>query len=122
MKKILFLSSIFAALFFVANLGEAKAQSVVWQGRVDDSVQLTIRRQRVTVTTLSGQDYGQGRYDFDGGGMNRNSDDVRVDKENGRGRVYIVQRPNRRNNWTTIVRIEDNKGGADRYRVRVTWN
>jgi len=122
MKKILFLSAVFAAFLFIGNVSEAKAQSVVWQGRVDDSVQLTIRRQRVTVTTLSGQDYGDGRYDFDGGGMNRNSDDVQVSKENGRGKVYVVQRPSRRNNWTTIVRIEDNKGGADRYRVRVTWN
>ena len=122
MKKILFLSAFFAAFLFIGNVSEAKAQSVVWQGRVDDSVQLTIRRQRVTVTTLSGQDYGDGRYDFDGGGMNRNSDDVQVSKENGRGKVYVVQRPSRRNNWTTIVRIEDNKGGADRYRVRVTWN
>ena len=122
MKKILFLSAVFAAFLFIGNVSEAKAQSVVWRGTVDDTVELTIRRQRVIVNTVSGRPYGNGDYDFDGGGMNRNSDNVSVDKENGRGRVSVIQRPNRRNNWTTIIRIEDNKGGSDRYRVRVTWN
>lgn len=122
MKKILFLSAIFAAFVFIGSARETNAQSVVWRGTVDDTVELTIRRRNVSVNTLQGRQYGDGNFDFDGGGMNRNSEDVRVDKENGRGKVYIVQRPNRRNNWTTIVRIEDKKGGPDRYRVRVTWN
>lgn len=122
MKKILFLSAFFAAFIFIGSANETNAQSVVWRGRVDDTVELRIRRQNVQTVTTSGQDYGDGRFDFDGGGMNRDSEDVQVSKESGRGRVYIVQRPNRRNRWTTIVRIEDRKGGADRYRVRVTWN
>lgn len=122
MKKILFLSAVFAAFVFIGGASETNAQSVVWRGRVDDTVELRIRRQNIQTITVRGQDYADGRYDFDGGGMNRNSDNVSVSKENGRGNVYILQRPNRRNNWTTIVRIEDRKGGADRYRVRVTWN
>ncbi len=125
MKKILFLSTIFAALVFVGNVKEVNAQrngSVTWRGTVDDVVELVIRRQNVRVRTLSGTEYNNGSYDFDGGGMNRNSESVRVDKENGRGKVYILQRPNRRNNFTTIVRIEDKKGGPDRYRVRVYWD
>lgn len=122
MKKILFFTAFFVAIFFWGNIKNVNAQSVVWRGTVDDTVELTIRRQRVNVRTLEGRTYRDGDYDFDGGGMNRNSDNVRVDKENGRGKVYVVQRPNRRNNYTTIVRIEDKKGGADRYRIRVTWN
>ncbi|CAN5575442.1 hypothetical protein BH20ACI4_BH20ACI4_16250 [soil metagenome] len=122
MKKIFFVFAVFAAMFLVGSVNDVKAQSVVWRGTVDDVVELRIRRQNVRVITISGRTYNNGSYDFDGGGMNRNSDDVRVDRENGRGKVYIVQRPNRRNNFTTIVRIEDKKGGADRYRVRVTWN
>ncbi len=122
MKKLFFVFAVFAAMFLIGNVEDVKAQSVVWRGTVDDVVELRIRRQNVEVRTISGRTYNNGNYDFDGGGMNRNSDDVRVDRENGRGKVYIVQRPNRRNNWTTVVRIEDKKGGADRYRVRVTWN
>jgi hypothetical protein len=122
MKKIFFVFAVFAAMFLVGNAKDVKAQSVVWRGTVDDVVELRIRRQNVQVRTISGRTYNNGSYDFDGGGMNRNSDNIQVDKENGRGRVYIVQRPNRRNNWTTVVRIEDKKGGPDRYRVRVTWN
>ncbi|MEO6588318.1 MAG: hypothetical protein ABIP06_03225 [Pyrinomonadaceae bacterium] len=125
MKKILFLSTLFAAILFVGNVKNVNAQrngSVTWSGTVDDVVELTIRRQNVRVRTLSGTRYNNGSYDFDGGGLNRNSDNVDVDREEGRGKVYIVQRPNRRNNYTTIVRIEDKKGGPDRYRVRVKWN
>ncbi len=122
MKKLLFFAAIFTALFFVGNAKNVSAQSVIWRGTVDDTVELTIRRQRISVNTLKGRVYRDGNYDFDGGGMNRNSDNVSIDKEEGRGKVYIVQRPNRRNNYTTIVRIQDSKGGADRYRVRVTWN
>ncbi len=47
---------------------------------------------------------------------------VRVDKRDGRGRVFIVQQPNRRNNFTTIVQIVDSKGGADSYRFTLHWN
>ena len=122
MKKILFVFFVFAATVLVGNATDAKAQSVVWRGTVDDVVELRIRQKRVTVRTVSGTTYNNGSYNFDGGGMNRNSDNVSVDREDGRGKVYIVQRPNRRNNYTTIVRIEDKKGGADKYRIRVSWN
>lgn len=122
MKKFFFVFAVFSAIFLVGNAKDVKAQSVVWRGTVDDVVELRIRRQRVEVVKISGAPYGNGSYRFSGGGMNRNSDNVDVDKEEGRGKVYILQRPNRRNNWTTIVRIEDKKGGPDRYRVRVTWN
>lgn len=122
MKKFLFVLFVFAATVLVGNATDAKAQSVTWQGTVDDVVELRIRNKRVTVRTVSGRTYNNGSYDFDGGGMNRNSNNVSVDREDGRGKVYVVQRPNRRNNYTAIIRIEDKKGGADRYRVRVSWN
>lgn len=125
MKKIFFVFAVFAAMFLIGNVENVNAQrngSVVWRGTVDDVVELTIRRQSVRVRTISGRTYGKGSYDFNGSGMNRNSDRVRVDKEDGRGRVFIVQRPNRRNNWTAVIRIEDKNGGADRYRVRVYWD
>lgn len=125
MKKVFFVFAVFSAMFLIGNVKDVNAQrsgSVVWRGTVDDVVELRIRRQRVELVKISGAPYGNGSYDFDGSGMNRNSNNIRVDKENGRGKVYILQRPNRRNNYTTIVRIEDKKGGSDRYRVRVTWN
>jgi hypothetical protein len=39
----------------------------------------------------------------------------------GRGDVDVVQQPNARNDYTTIVRIVDRSGGSDRYRVSAFW-
>jgi hypothetical protein len=121
MKKIFFVFAVFSAIFLVGNAKDVKAQSMSWSGTVDDVVEISIRGRRATTRTLSGRTYRNDNYNFDGR-MNRNSDRVRLDREDGRGKVSIVQRPNRRNNWTTIVRIEDKKGGADRYRFTLYWD
>ena len=65
--------------------------------------------------------YDDANYNFNGRPPRRNAN-VEVDKTDGRGRVFIVQQPNRRNNFTTIVQIVDSKAGADRYRFRLSWN
>ena len=77
MKKLLFLSFIFAAMFLIGSVENVSAQragSMVWRGTVDDNVELRIRRQNVQVITRGGREYGNGNYDFDGSGMNRNSE------------------------------------------------
>ena len=124
MKKLLFVFAVFAAMFLIGNVENANAQrdgSMSWSGTVDDVVEIRIRNRNARTRTISGRTYNNDRADFDGR-LNRNSENVRLDKQDGRGRVYIVQRPNRRNNWTTIVRIEDKKGGADRYRFNLYWD
>ena len=40
----------------------------------------------------------------------------------GRGKITVQQQPTARNNYTAIVRIEDSKGGADRYRFNLAWD
>lgn len=102
-----------------------RSGTLEWRGTVDDRVNLVIRGRNVRVVTLSGQRYGNGNSDFDNGYDSdrgrRQYGRARVDKRDGRGRVDIIQQPNRRNNYTTIVQIYDSKGGADRYRVYVEW-
>ena len=46
---------------------------------------------------------------------------VSVRKRNGRGRVSVVQQPNQSNNYTAIVKIDDDKGGADDYEIEMEW-
>lgn len=47
---------------------------------------------------------------------------LRVDKEDGRGDVIVLEQPSGRNAWTLKLRISDPKGGEDRYHARVTWD
>lgn len=39
----------------------------------------------------------------------------------GRGRVELLEEPDRRNRFTAIVRIEDTRGGGQEHHFRLTW-
>jgi hypothetical protein len=47
---------------------------------------------------------------------------VNVEKLRGRGDVTVVEQPSSRNNFTAVIRIRDNRGGADDYEIEVYWN
>ena len=126
-KALGFFTVALVIVLFFGNLNAVKAQSgsMEWRGTVDDRVQVVIRGRSATVNTISGSSYNDDRSNFNGGGgrwVNGSNYHASVNKQNGRGKVRIVQQPNRRNNYTTIVEVDDSKGGADRYRFRVTWN
>ena len=44
-----------------------------------------------------------------------------VNKRNGRGQVSVIDQPNQSNNYTAIIKIDDDKGGADDYEIEVEW-
>jgi hypothetical protein len=96
--------------------------SAVWNGRVDNVIQLAIRGRRITSRTLAGTTFPQGRYTFNGNIPRRGNVSIRVDKKEGRGDVRIVQQPDRRNNYTAIIEIRDKDGGADNYSLEIYWN
>lgn len=124
LKMMSFAIAVFAAFVFCGNVETVRAQqsgSMNWRGTVDDVVQIRIRNRNAQTTTLSGRTYNDDNFTFNGRAPRGNAD-VRVDKTRGRGRVFIVQQPNRRNNFTTIVQIDDPKGGADRYRFNLYWD
>jgi hypothetical protein len=123
MKKIVFAVAFLAAFIFFGGSENVSAQSgsMDWRGTVDDTVQVVIRGRRATTNTLSGSQTYDARADFNGR-LPRDNTRVSVNKTNGRGRVYVVQQPNRRNNYTTIVQIVDNKGGRDRYSFTLSWD
>ncbi len=116
---------VFLTAVLILGTQEVQAQraELNWEGRIDDRAELVIRGRSVRVRTISGQRNGQGsaywsrtlRGNWRPGRAN-------VNKREGRGRVRIVQQPTRSNNYTTIIRIEDLRGGSDNYRVRVRWN
>jgi hypothetical protein len=123
LKTIVFAVAVFTATVFFGNVGTVRAQSgsMEWRGTVDDVVQIRIRNRNARSRTISGREYNDDNFSFNGRAPRQNAN-VSVDKRNGRGQVLIVQQPNRRNNFTTIVQIIDKKGGADQYRFTLHWN
>lgn len=124
MRKIALAIAVFGAIFAFGNSKSVTAQdmTMIWNGRVDDVVQVVIRGRSADTVTVKGKEYRDGRVRFEGRAGRRNDSRARVKKEEGRGKVRVIQQPNRRNNYTTIIRIEDSKGGDDRYRFTVEWD
>ncbi len=123
LKIIAFAVAVFAATVFFGNVETVRAQrgSMEWRGTVDDVVQIRIRNRNARSRAISGRAYNDDNFSFNGRAPRQNAS-VSVDKRDGRGQVFIVQQPNRRNNFTTIVQIVDKKGGPDRYRFTLNWN
>ena len=124
MKKIAFVVAFLATIILFAGSQNVSAQdsgSMEWSGTVDDTVQVIIRGRNATTNTLKGSVTYDATYNFDGR-LPRDEVQLRVEKTDGRGRVIIVQQPNRRNNWTAIVRIIDDKKRSDNYSFVLYWD
>lgn len=118
-----FVMTVFFAfcLFGGAETTLAQSGSMEWRGTVDDVIQIRIRNRNAETRHISGRAYDDAYYDFNGRAPRQNAN-VRVDKRDGRGRILVIQQPNRRNNFTTILQVVDSKGGPDRYRFTVYWD
>lgn len=93
---------------------------VYWSGIVDDIVRLEIRGREMNVRTVSGRSYGSGTASFTSP-LPRGNVTVEVEKQEGRGDVFVIQQPSRQNNWTAIIEIRDKDGGARNHRLDIFW-
>jgi hypothetical protein len=90
----------------------------VW---VDDRAQVQLRGDQIIVNTRTG------KRSFDEGSVCTqplpfgNVADFRVVANDARGRIVDVREPNRRNNFTGSVSIEDPQPGAATYDLVVSW-
>jgi hypothetical protein len=88
---------------------------------VDDKADVQMRGDQILVRTHSG------RRSFDQGSVCNQPlpfhrvDDFRVVAERGRGNVFDVNPPNRRNNFTSTITIDDPQPGGETYDVVVAW-
>lgn len=92
-----------------------------WSGVVDDVVELRIQGRRVEVIERSGARTRDVRTDFGNQGLPRQNATVRLQRADGRGSVAVVQQPAVWNGYTAVVRIRDERGGAARYDLDLTW-
>ena len=88
---------------------------------VDDRARVQMRGDEIIVRTESG------RRSYDRGSVCNQPlpfhrvEDFRVAVERGRGAVFDVEPPNRRNNFTGAVTVDDPQNGDEDYEIVVSW-
>jgi hypothetical protein len=102
-----------------APVVSAQGRLFEWRGRVDDEVRIVMRGGQVWTQLVSGQARGARAHVSQV--LPSQAGQVRLQLLDGRGDVRVIQQPSRGNNYTTVVRIYDPSGGADRYRVAAYW-
>jgi hypothetical protein len=100
---------------------EKRIGSVRWRGKVDKEVHLKIRNNTLETKTFDGIDYGAGTFNFVSSMPSNNRINLFVTKKKGRGSVTIIQQPDRLNDFTAIIKILDEDGGAKDYDVEIYW-
>jgi hypothetical protein len=92
-----------------------------WEGIVDGTSLIRIRRRQVDTDNLSGLPVQRQRYDFTEP-LPLARVDVRLEVIEGRGRVRLIQEPRPNNDYTAVVRIEDDDRGQARYVFELSWD
>ena len=92
-----------------------------WRGRVDGEVILEVRGSSVRQRLVSGSRFDDGQATFTSSLPHREVN-LRINQRRGRGAVEVIERPSFANNFTALIRIRDEKGGADDYEFELIWN
>jgi hypothetical protein len=95
-------------------------QLFTWQGRVDREMRIQMDGRRTSVMQMGSNERGNGRVRAVSRVPNQPGF-VTVQQMQGRGRVDVVQQPDRSNGYTTIIRLRDPASGAADYRVAAYW-
>jgi hypothetical protein len=95
--------------------------NIVWTGRVDDRVNITITGSIVQTAAVSGGDVSRVNYSMNKT-FPRRAVTITVNKRRGRGEVSVIQQPDRNNNYTAIVQVYDSARGASDYELEIGWD
>lgn len=111
-----------AAMLVTAAAGLAAQQRPLfeWSGRVDREMELVMRGRSLQLRNVGWIERIANRprvYD----GLPSQDGYVTVQRLDGRGRVDVIEQPNRGNDYTAVVRIRDDRSGDDQYRIAAYW-
>ena len=101
------------------NYADAR-RAMMWTGRVDGTDFLSIRGDQLSIEHQAGMEISNMNYRFERR-LPSAPTSVFVKKIKGRGKVNVIQQPDRSNNYTAIIQIEDKDGGASDYEIEVSW-
>ena len=91
-----------------------------WHGRVDKEVYVVVQRSNASIRMIAGSPVKNTSSNFTSP-LPRRAVTVEVKKLKGRGSVEIIQQPSRDNDYTAIIRIQDEKGDAADYEFELSW-
>lgn len=111
--------------FLLATLavaaGSMAEERFRWKGRVDGVDELLIQGRSVRVNHLEAKPIQRQDHRFSARLPAR---DIEVELKviEGRGRVRLMEQPSERNDYTVVVRIEDDQGGDGDYELELVWD
>jgi hypothetical protein len=110
-----------AVISTAAASSEAAAGSVEVTAQVDGTVDILVSGNQVRYDVRAGQPVMRESATFTGPMPSAAMSSVTVTKLGGRGNVSLFDQPSPANGFTARIRVEDPRGGADTYRVRLDW-
>ena len=121
MKKTLLALPFLLLLLAAGASAQESTGKVFWRGTVDDKVQLVIRRDKLEHRNVSGNPQPDGNYSFTAP-LPDQAVIVSIPRIEGRSKkVTVVQQPTSENDFTAIVEIHDEGGGAREYFLEIAW-
>ena len=104
-----------------AKAQDRGTQLLEWSGRVDTVIRISIHGDAAHVTAIGSPDVGVGTLRVLHG-LPREPGSIGVQLTGGRGIVRIDQQPSPANDYTAVIRVADQSGGVDSYRLVETWH
>jgi hypothetical protein len=89
--------------------------------QVDDQIEVAVRRDIVSIRTLSGQEPRDDGSECNLPFPDRDLRDFNFEVKDKRNEIRLIDEPSRRNDFTALVAIRDNSGGFGRYHFRLSW-
>lgn len=112
--------------FFLLAMLTVAASSVAeerfrWKGRVDGVDELLIQGRSFRVNHLEAKPIQRQDHRFSDRLPARDVE-VELNVIKGRGSVRLMEQPSERNDYTVVVRIEDDQGGDADYELELVWD
>jgi hypothetical protein len=89
--------------------------------QVDDQVEVAVRRDEVSIRTISGRDARDDGSECNAPLPDRGIQAFNFEVKDSRNEIRMLAEPSPRNDFTTIVRIRDSDSGYGRYHFRLSW-
>lgn len=94
--------------------------NIVWTGRIDDRVNITITGSSVQTAAISGSNVSRVNFSMNKT-FPRRAINITINKRRGRGEAFVIQQPDRNNNYTAVVQVYDSGRGQSDYELEIGW-
>ena len=110
----------FLVLALSVTAGVSAEERFRWRGRVDGVDDILVRGHDVEIDHLKWKPIQEQDYRFTAP-LPRWDVEVELQTIKGRGRVRLMEQPSARNDYTAVVRIEDERSGDAEYEFELRW-